>query len=148
RLIIDLFADTVCHSVVVNLLLVATFVVILAGNNFFLFLFVELLLIFAIPFSLATLLFTDRVGELLKEVIRLPEQMRDTRVLGLSQEFQVSLFIVSLQSLQTLLGSPLHTLLLFALHVLVVLQHHASQFVHAIALLLSSILKFDAMVED
>ena len=83
----------------------------------------------------------DRRCELFEETIGLFEEMRDTRVLCLSKQLEICLFIVGLESLETLLSSAFNTLLLLLLNVLVSLKHEAAK-------LLNSCLIIQAMLPN
>ena len=85
---------------------------------------------------------------MLQETICLLEQVRNTSILGLAQKLEVGLFVVGLESLQTLLGGALDTLLLFLLDVLVCCDHGTAELLQTHALSGASFLQLCAVLAD
>ncbi|KAI6755130.1 hypothetical protein HG531_004236 [Fusarium graminearum] len=119
----NLFANTMCHGIVVDLLVALVVLIIVAVF------FHRQLISIAISLSGLALLCFDGGGKLVQETVSLLEQVRDTGILGLVKQLEVRLFIVGLEGLQTLLSSSLNTLLLFLLNVEVLLVHETRQLV-------------------
>ena len=66
----------------------------------------------------------------------------------MAKQLEIGLFIVSLQSLKTLFGSPLDALLLFFLNIGMGLHHDATELLHARFVLMSAISDLVGVLSD